>query len=84
MREFVCKGSKIHNFYCDVVIYMPIDHVLVTSSDYLALIGAGIAHWYSAELRDEPLAIRGPAGVGIFLFTSASRQALGPTQPPIQ
>jgi hypothetical protein len=36
---------------------------------------ARIAQWYSAELRQ---------GLGIFLFTTASRPALGPTQPPIQ
>jgi hypothetical protein len=28
--------------------------------------------------------VRVPAGAGIFLFITASRQALGPTQPPIQ
>jgi hypothetical protein len=28
--------------------------------------------------------IRFPAGLGIFLLTTASRTALGPTQPPIQ
>jgi hypothetical protein len=28
--------------------------------------------------------VRFPAGLGIFLFTTASRAALGPTQPPIQ
>jgi hypothetical protein len=28
--------------------------------------------------------VRFPAGAGIFLFTTASRTALGPTQPPIQ
>jgi hypothetical protein len=39
---------------------------------------AGIAQWCSAELR------AGWSGLGIFLFTIASRSALGPTQPPIQ
>jgi hypothetical protein len=28
--------------------------------------------------------VRFPTGLGIFLFTTASRMALGPTQPPIQ
>jgi hypothetical protein len=28
--------------------------------------------------------VRFPTGLGIFLFTTASRTALGPTQPPIQ
>jgi hypothetical protein len=28
--------------------------------------------------------VRFPTGAGIFLFTTASRTALGPTQPPIQ
>jgi hypothetical protein len=28
--------------------------------------------------------VRFPAGAGNFLFTTASRTALGPTQPPIQ
>jgi hypothetical protein len=34
---------------------------------------------------DDPVSgVRFPAGLGIFLFTTASRTALGPTQPPIQ
>jgi hypothetical protein len=33
---------------------------------------------------DRGSGVRFPAGVGIFLFTTASRTALGPTQPPIQ
>jgi hypothetical protein len=28
--------------------------------------------------------VRFPSGLGIFLFATASRTALGPTQPPIQ
>jgi hypothetical protein len=28
--------------------------------------------------------VRFPAGLGIFLFATVSRTALGPTQPPIQ
>jgi hypothetical protein len=42
----------------------------------------GIALGYG--LDDRGSRVRFPAGVGIFLFTSASRTALGPTQPPIQ
>jgi hypothetical protein len=30
------------------------------------------------------IGVRFPAGPGIFLFTTASRTALGPAQPPIQ
>jgi len=33
------------------------------------------AQWFSAGLR---------AGLGIFFFTTASRQTLGPTQLPVQ
>jgi hypothetical protein len=36
------------------------------------------------ELDDRVFRVRFPAGVGIFLFTTASRTAPGPTQPPIQ
>jgi hypothetical protein len=45
---------------------------------------AGIAQWYSAGLRDGRSVVRFPAGVGIFLLTTASRSALRPTQPLIQ
>jgi hypothetical protein len=42
----------------------------------------GIALGYRLEVRGSR--VRFPAGLGIFLFTTASRTALGPTQPPIQ
>jgi hypothetical protein len=35
-------------------------------------------------LDDRGSRVRFPAGAGIFLFTTASRTALGPTQPPVQ
>jgi hypothetical protein len=35
-------------------------------------------------LDDRVSRVRFPAGLGIFLLTTASRTALGPTQPPIQ
>jgi hypothetical protein len=36
------------------------------------------------ELDDWGSRVRFPAGAGIFVFTTASRMAPGPTQPPIQ
>jgi hypothetical protein len=42
----------------------------------------GIALGYG--LDDRGFRVRFPAGLGIFLFTTASRTALGPIQPPIQ
>jgi hypothetical protein len=42
----------------------------------------GIALGYG--LDDRGSRVRFPAGLVIFLFTTASRTALGPTQPPIQ
>jgi hypothetical protein len=42
----------------------------------------GIALGYG--LNDRGSRVRFPAGLGIFLFTTASRTALGPTQFPIQ
>jgi hypothetical protein len=41
----------------------------------------GIALGYG--LDDRGSSVRFPAGLGIFLFTAASRTALEPTQPPI-
>jgi hypothetical protein len=41
-----------------------------------------IAQWYSAGLDDRGFESR--QGLGIFLLTTASRPALGPTQPPVQ
>jgi hypothetical protein len=35
-------------------------------------------------LDDRGSRVRFPAGLGIFLFTAASRTALGPSQPPIE
>jgi hypothetical protein len=49
--------------------------------------GAGIAQWYSAGQRAGWSGFWGSIprqGVGIFLFTTASRPALELTQPPIQ
>jgi hypothetical protein len=42
---------------------------------YYSFALTGIAHWYSAGLRAVRLGV---------LFTTRSRPALGPTQPPIQ
>jgi hypothetical protein len=42
----------------------------------------GIALGYG--LDDQGTRVRFPAGLGTFLFTTVSRTALGPTQPPIQ
>jgi hypothetical protein len=42
----------------------------------------GIALGY--ELDDRRSRVRFPAELGIFLFTTVTRTALGPTQPPIQ
>jgi hypothetical protein len=46
------------------------------------LYGAWIAQWYSTGLDD--WRFKSWQGLGIFLFTTTSRLALGPTQPPIQ
>jgi hypothetical protein len=48
------------------------------------MIIAGIAQWYSATLRSELWEFGSRQGLGIFLFTTASRPALMPTQPPMQ
>jgi hypothetical protein len=42
----------------------------------------GIALGYG--LDDRGSRVRFPAGLGVFLFTTESRLALGPTQPPIK
>jgi hypothetical protein len=42
----------------------------------------GIALGYGLDDRGSRVLF--PAGLGIFLFTTASRMFLGPTQPPIQ
>jgi hypothetical protein len=57
------------------IIYM---HVTKKSRDS----SVGIALCYG--LDDRGSRVRFPTGAGIFLFTSASRTALGPTQLPIQ
>jgi hypothetical protein len=46
--------------------------------------GSGIAQWCIAGLQTGGSEVRVPAGAGNFLFTTASRPALGLTQPPIQ
>jgi hypothetical protein len=43
----------------------------------------GIALGYGLDVRGSRVRLLA-GGVGIFLFTAASRTALGPTQPPIQ
>jgi hypothetical protein len=47
-------------------------------------IWAGIAQWYSGELRAGWWGFESRQGLGIFLFSTASRMVLGPIQPPIQ
>jgi hypothetical protein len=42
----------------------------------------GIATGYVLDVR--MIGVRFPAGLGIFLFDTASKPALGSTQPPIQ
>jgi hypothetical protein len=42
----------------------------------------GVATGYG--LDDRMIGVRFPAGLGIFIFDTASRTALGPTQPPIR
>jgi hypothetical protein len=46
--------------------------------------GAGIAQWCSAGLRAGWSGFRVPVGARHFFFTTASRPALGPTQPHVQ
>jgi len=48
---------------------------------YLLPFGAGVAQWATGWSR---VGLESRHGLGIFLFTIASRPALGPTQPPIQ
>jgi hypothetical protein len=56
--------------------------LVVKEETHFLYSSAGIALGYG--LDDRGSRIRFPAGVGIFPFTTASRTALGPTQPPIQ
>jgi hypothetical protein len=53
-------------------------HYVIKSHDS----SAGIALGYRLDNRGSR--VQFPAGAGIFLFTTMSRMALGPTQPPIQ
>jgi hypothetical protein len=47
---------------------------------FLPLVKSRIAQWYGLDDRGN----LPPQGLETFLFTTASRPALGPTQPPIQ
>jgi hypothetical protein len=47
-------------------------------------VGARIAQWYSAGIRLDDRGFENQQGLGIFLFTTESRPALEPTEPPIQ
>jgi hypothetical protein len=44
----------------------------------------GIAQWHSADYGLDDQRFESQQRLGIFLFTTASRTALRPTQPPIQ
>jgi hypothetical protein len=50
--------------------------ILLLQYVFLPALGYGLDDWGSR--------VRFPAELGIFLFITASRTALGPTQPPIQ
>jgi hypothetical protein len=58
-----------------------INKMTFTSNNKSRDSSVGIAVGYG--LDDRVSSVRFPAGLGIFLFT-ASRTALGPTQPPVQ
>jgi hypothetical protein len=49
---------------------------------YLVLSTGSTSSYFTIGLDDQGFESR--QGLGIFLFTTASRQVLGPTQPPIQ
>jgi hypothetical protein len=51
---------------------------------FFLTIGGGISQWHSTGLRSGWSGVRFPVGTGNFLFTTASRSTLGPTQPPIE
>jgi hypothetical protein len=67
---FECFMYLVSFFCCYVVAYKSRDS------------SVGIALGYGLDDRCSTLDFR--RGLGIFLFTTASRTALGPTQPPIQ
>jgi hypothetical protein len=90
--------TKFYRFHYDILLNVNMGHSLLnrrgkmkfkqnkekrrinTASSFQ--ISVGIALGYG--LDDRGSRIRFPAGAGNFLFTTASRTALGPTQPPIQ
>jgi hypothetical protein len=67
---------------CSVVIGCQRTISLFTIIYVRAVIAKSAATGY--VLDDRGSRVRFPAGLGIFIFTTASRTALGPAQPPIQ
>jgi hypothetical protein len=47
------------------------------------VLGARIAQWHSTRLRADDRGFESRQGLGTSLFTTVSRAALKPTQPPI-
>jgi hypothetical protein len=60
------------------------DYELCDTLLYSLFFKSWIAQRYSAGLRVDNRGFGSRQGLGIFLFTTASRPALRPTQPPIQ
>jgi hypothetical protein len=79
-RRFVTNNEVIH---------WPVESTPMSSSNKIYFnitisLGAWAAQWYSAGLRAGWWGVRVRQWLLIFLFTAASRPALGLTQPPIQ
>jgi hypothetical protein len=70
-------------FECSVLVFLTELNNLYTTKDYTAVIAQSVQCWVMGWMIGV-LGFDSERGLGIFLFTTASRTALGPTQPPIQ
>jgi hypothetical protein len=74
-REFLPSWGAV-SFSTDLLLVI---YSLTHSIDSDSLVGRWATEWTIGVLEFDSR-----RGLGIFLFTTASRQVLGPTQPPIQ
>jgi hypothetical protein len=77
MWWLVCYPVKYLHPILPIIIFIIITTTVIINK-------AGIAQWYSAVFGLGDSGFESWQGLAIFLFTTASRPALGPTQPPIQ
>jgi hypothetical protein len=80
MKIITLNHTILRETVFDVILYP----FIIYGSYNIKIRNSSVGIALGCGLNDRGSRVRFPAGLGIFLFTTASRTALGFTQPPIQ